>query len=559
MSSFNHNETLSMEQDLTFPYNPDCMSCHSIIAHANISFHNSETEIPIQIFEDAELKFGTLEIKIRPEIPINSNHIHLLFTIDTSCSMRECCIDGESKMSHIKHTLKNMLRIFYENEQCNISVHVQSFDTEVKTIISGVTNIRDSKLSELLSSVSNLTPDGLTDIGLALSSAVEHITNYKEKNLNHELVHIFLTDGDITKGILAYDELLSLVPKKCNNIFIGYGNAHDYYLLSHLAKTKGNEYRFIDALEKAGLVYGEVIHGILYNAIEDVTLSVNDGEIYNFLTNSWDSEIEIGNLLSDQKKTFHIRSKTPDTCVVKINGKTIIKTRQFQTVNIYENQLVVSTSSNKELSIYIFRQRTQELLYECRKVSEKYKRSNNLRYFRGIKYYTGSTSICPEKMIIKEKLSDFQKIMRDFMKKHNLELDPIMKMLCDDIYIVYKTIDTYIGSMYTCARQTSNGREQTYMCTSLTSDDDNSYNLYNSRIVYNTVLQEQPNNHTVILSNQTQEFDYSNEEIFNIDTYIPTQDFLSPFTSDGILTLMSEVSGNYSICHNTVEYDDVTR
>jgi hypothetical protein len=33
----------------------------------------------------------------------------------------------------------------------------------------------------------------------------------------------------------------------------------------------------------------------------------------------------------------------------------------------------------------------------------------------------------------------------------------------------------------------------------------------------------------------------------NIDNYTPTQDFLSPFSSNGVITLMREISANHSI------------
>ena len=536
---------MSNEQDPTFPYHPPCMRCQPIIDHASIRFHNSETEIPIHLFEEPEIKFGTIEIKIRNEIPINSNHIHILFTIDSSCSMSDRCIDGKKKMSHIKYTLENMLRIFYENEECNISVYVQSFDTKIKTIIDGVSNIHNVNLEDLLSSISKLTSNGSTNIGLALSSASEHINNYKAENSEHELVHIFLTDGDITEGIEDYEQLLALVPKNCHNIFIGYGNDHDSQLLSYLAQIKGNEYRFIDALEKAGLVYGEIIHSILYKAIEDVTLFAENCEIYNFLTNSWISEIEIGNLLSDQRKTFHIRSKSPDTCIIKVSGKTIIKTKQFQTINVYERQLDISTFSfidDVDLSVYIFRQRTQELLYEARKVSEKFKKNNNW-YNNSLEDNNDSTNIHDEKNIIREKLKDFQRIMREFMKNNNLESDSIMKMLCDDIYIAYKTAGTSIGTMYTCARQTSNGREQTYMCSAISSDENITYNIYNRSIGKPPRIQRQTNLPTFDFS---EIFDFI-EDTTDIESYVPTQDFLSPFVSDGIVTLMRDISGNPSI------------
>jgi hypothetical protein len=49
-------------------------------------------------------------------------------------------------------------------------------------------------------------------------------------------------------------------------------------------------------------------------------------------------------------------------------------------------------------------------------------------------------------------------------------------MLCDDIYIAYKTINSPLGIMYTSARHTSNGRQQTYMCSA-------TQNFYNPQTI----------------------------------------------------------------------------
>lgn len=548
MSAF--NKTTYFEEDIEFPYMPPCMRCQPIIDYATLCFHNTSIPEPIKIFkeEESEYKFGVLNIKIRNEIPITTKHIHMFFTIDSSGSMSEFCSDGRTKMEHIHHTLENMLRIFNENKECNISVHIQSFDTNVNTIISDVKNISQTNLEELILLSQKIMPEGSTNIELALQKASEEITNYHTANPEHEVVHIFLTDGDITEGTHSYDELIELVPKSCTNIFIGYGIDHDSKLLSCISSKKGNEYRFIDALDKSGFVYGEIIHGILYKAIEDVTLTAKNGELYDFQTNKWYNSIQIGNLLSEQKKTFHVRSKNPENCHISIFGKTIIQTRKFQTINFYENQSHVTRSDNIDLGVYIFRQKTQEFLYQSR---------NSHDEFEQLKQQNNN---------LKQELNDFHRIMLNYMKDNILENCPIMKMLCDDIYIAYKTIGTSLGSMYTCARQTSNGRQQSYMCSAT-----HTQNLYESpvnkrmslRIPGRIRLQRQTNAPNGNFSGETQPYSFDNcldilsaLDETNIDNYTPSQDFLSPFLSDGVVTLMREVSGNYSIGNNTADKDE---
>lgn len=538
MSAFNDNETFAT-QDPEFPYNSPCMRCQPIIEYTTMRFQDPLNPCPIKLFDDTEFKFGVVDIKIRDEIPIINKHLHLFFTIDASGSMSDVCIDGRTKMAHIHHTLENMLRIFHEKPGCNISVHVQSFDTMIKEVIVNIPNIRKSNLEELVRAVYKIIPGGSTNIELALKKAKEEIEKYNDDNPDHQVVHIFLTDGDITDGSREYNHLLELVPKTVTNIFIGYGAHHDSALLSHLAIHKNNEYRFIDALEKAGLVYGEVVHGILYKAIEDVTLIVVDGEIYNYSTNTWSTELPIGNLLSDQLKTYHIRSKTEQSCKVTIVGKTIVKTRQHQVINVYENQediLPIEELLKENLNVYIFRQRTQELLYKARKVSES---RNSPFTYDYILPFPLDQAIHFENEIskIKEQLKEFHKTMLEFMKDNDLETHSIMKMLCDDIYIAYKTTGTSLGNMYTCARQTSNGRQHTYMCSATTTRETLGYRGSLSTLP----LLRQTNAPTVQFMSDLQDILEATDDI---DNYMPSQDFLSPFTSDGVVTLMREVSGN---------------
>jgi Mg-chelatase subunit ChlD len=562
MSTFNQNSPSSyMENDPDFPYLPPCMRCQPIIDYTSLIFHSDTIPYPIKIFndEDSEYKFGILDIQIRPEIPINKKHIHMVFTIDSSGSMSSICSDRRTKIQHIQHTLENMLSLFHENNKCNISVHVQTFDSVVRTIINDVTNIHDANIEELITLIiQKITPSGSTNIELALEKASQEIYSHHATNPDHEIVHIFLTDGHITSGSCDYTHLLELVPKNCTNVFIGYGLNHDSELLLHLSREKGNEYRFIDASEKAGLVYGEVIHSILYKAIEDVTLSANSAELYNYQTNTWTKDIQIGNLVSEQMKTYHVRSKNIDRCSISINGKTIIKTRQFQQINIYEKLIDVRVynylSQKTDLGVYLFRQRTQELLYESRQFSGHYKKSYTPKYIinrdKGTTLEESTQSLQEKQTELKEKINEFYKTMINYMKDKNLESHPIMKMLCDDIYIAYKTTGTPLGRMYTCARQTSNGRQQIYMCSSssiLDLDIDN--------INYKPLGMVRLQRHTtdisslMYLSSEQNIVPDSNNitTINHIDNYVPNQDILSPFSTPEVVSLMREVSGIQSL------------
>jgi hypothetical protein len=71
--------------------------------------------------------------------------------------------------------------------------------------------------------------------------------------------------------------------------------------------------------------------------------------------------------------------------------------------------------------------------------------------------------------------------MKKYMTENNLAEDKLLKNLCDDIYICYRTFATRYGDMYVGARQTSQGTQRCYTAshTPVDIDDDNNSNNNN--------------------------------------------------------------------------------
>lgn len=445
-----------------------------IIEYAGIEFHDVQCEPPIKLFTysdlNPELYFGIFKLNIRNEIPITQQHIHILFTIDCSGSMQDMCADGRTKMSHILHTLENMVRLFHTYSNINVSIHINAFDSKIYEITSNIPDIKSANIETIITQIKGIYPRGSTNIELALQSASEHMSSTRVP-IDCQKVHLFLTDGEVTKGSQEHSTLAALVPPDTTNIFIGYGKDHDSQLLSCLSKntkstntnpTNTNEYRFIDALEKASLVYGEIVHGLLYKAIECVTIKVENGEIYDYSENKWLNELYIGNLLSEQTKIYHIRTPTQRQIVIRVTNNDKI-----------HNETRISMDSYNDLSVYIFRQRTQELLYEARRLAEKYKYNNIFNYLQ----FNDQTHPIEERKYKKSQLKDFLTLMTTYAEAYNMTSDPLLKMLCDDIYIVYKTFDTHWSHMFACSRQTTQGRQQTYTCSDIDQPTLDGYTL----------------------------------------------------------------------------------
>ena len=263
-----------------------------------------------------------------------------------------------------------------------------------------------------------------------------------------------MTDGEATIGNKNNNTLSELVPVGVSNIFIGYGITHDASMLSTLGCAQPNgEYRFIDKIENSGLIYGEILHNILYDLLENPSITVTNGHIYNWKTNEWVSELHMSNIAASIKRDFHIKTKNIQTENVEIklhshtNGvKECLKTFVPERCNKKNN-----------LVSFAFKLRTQELLYEARRITEQSK--NPVLCFNAISMTNDNLD---RFQYIKIKLSAFMTSLNKFINANELDNDVTMKSLQDDIYVCYNSINTPYSVMYAIARQTSQGNQRAY-------------------------------------------------------------------------------------------------
>ena len=535
---------------------PPSRASEPIIQLAIINFHDKTIAVPdCLISPNLDHSFGIVDINIRDEIPIVPE-IHLSYMLDRSGSMSDLCSDGRSKMTHIVHTLENMIRIFHKKTDTKISISVHSFDHHIYNdvdTIDNLSNLTQEELEVIVAQVHQILPNGSTNIEKALKASTAHLEKYIKNYPSAHVVNILLTDGEITDGSDNKEHLKTLVGTDYPSIFMGYGVRHDAALLTSLASTGlHNEYRFVDNLEKAGLVYGEVIHQLLYTAIEDVSLKAEGCEIYDYLTNTWITDLALGHLVSEQKKTYQVRTLTPDKALIAIYGRTIHKTRMNEKLS---DEIVIQTHASPmlltlakcNLTNYLFRQKTQEFLFATKELLERqakmeqpppYLQDVFVRYSQVCrsseeekqdqmetirKHNENIKERVNEKDGLKQQLKDFFKSMLDYIALKDLKEDVFFKTLCDDIYIAIKSFDTSHGMMYTSARQTSQGRQQTYTCKIVEEQVPSPVGLQRSNCL--------TRNNALPPNKDDLEYELS-------------QDDISAYSSAGVQKLMREVSAH---------------
>ena len=449
------------------------------ILNTLIEIHDEDIEMPFELFSEYftsvtayedKMHFGIIHVNIVKQ-SIYKTPIMVLLSADCSASMMEVSYNGVTKIQHIIHTIINMLRVFANTPDLEIYVGLDAFDDTIYHKF-GAVRVTSANVDELAKIVSTIEPCGSTNIELALKNADERISLYRETNPTHRIAHILLTDGEATKGELDHNILANIVNDDYMNIFIGYGKTHDSDLLQKLSNKTRGDYRFVDKLENAGLVCGELLHGLLYPAIENACICLENGEIYDWKIDKWTSRLNIPAIHGGSKKTYHIRTRTPDRVDGFLYGNNLLNTTTSPLTYSYLDKIEVIPEligCPTDLRNYMFRQRTQELLFQVREFNQ----SNNYPTLGQNPSMTVLTTyMIPSQhnefiQSLRNKVKEFFDIMSDYIKINELTRDKFMKILLDDIYIAYKTLGTRHGLMYSCARQTSQGRQQTYNVTDI--------------------------------------------------------------------------------------------
>lgn len=520
----------------------------NFIENAYIEFHNKNDEFPFPIVSETE-DFGILRIKMK-KTEITKKPLFILFTVDKTGSMSEY-VKNDRKMNYLKQTFKNML-YYLSKQELDIYIRVHSFNVEIDVDIENI-KITKENVSELCSKIMNIEPESSTNIELALETARNTLNEYSEANPNHEIAHIFMTDGNPTIGEQNNDILSKIVDNRFNNIFIGYGLDHNALLMKNLSEHKNADYQFVDDMENTGLVYGESVHQLLYPALKDVEIDVDDGFIYDWETNEWKDKIYVNVLVSETEKIYQVKKNKTDIIEIDIYGKTLDETelKLLETINELPYLVDLDTNQKEEVDLtkYMYRQKVQELLYIANK-QNIYDSLNEL----------------------KKNMKEVFKKMRIYMRENKILDDPFMKLLCDDISITYQNMGTINGLSFTYNRQTSQGRQKVYNVRTTSNDDDNllrskhnryppvdkqplflkrqyaiSTSMFNRSITNDFGTMDEFDDYSNTFEKPTlldEIVDDVNEDEDDLDNYLVSNDVTSCYSTPSILNTMRSFSQN---------------
>ena len=423
--------------------------------------------------EDTKRKhnFGILNIKTPATNEMNPGRYHIIATCDRSGPMDDVCEDKKTKMDHLKHTLKNIVRHFSKVNPDNITVllTIVTFDTEVET--SPLFKISKCTQKSIIEYIDDITPRGATNIEKVLTDVNEMFQHYQENDTyletydpeyeQIETIHLFLTDGDVTSGEDNPTKLIECVNPNVPNIFIGYGIHHNSHLLNVLAeKTSHNSYYFIESYENAGMAYGDILYASMYKYIENIQIKVKHGKIYDYRTDTWEKTLEIPSITSGITKTYHIHKRFENTKEIKISI-------EYNKPNQHNRHTLLNVDveypdqpgeKNKEVEKFWYRQKTQEHMFDAQEILNSIDSSSSQNKLSPEEI----KQLYDDKKEKQEELTTFLTTMKEYMEENEYTQDTFMKNLCDDIYIAYKSLNSNIGRMYLTSRTSSQGEQRGY-------------------------------------------------------------------------------------------------
>jgi len=325
--------------------------------------------------------FMTLTVQAPSGAEETKRNIKWILPVDISDSMNTTgARDTRSRLEHVQHTLIRMFQYLKTHAIKTDSDHevtVIWFNHSIDIWTVSITKTTD--IAPLLEIVSKRQASGSTNIGNVLRKCDELIPSIPEKNT----VIVFMSDGEPTEGLRdtasicnIMREMIDRVEKEApcdlTPVCIGYGTGASPKLLESISSQSTNgEYHCVESEEGAGMVYGEITHGIISEQWRNVIITVEGGEIYDFAKDEWSKELIVGRIASSIKRVFHLRKKGDEELSVRMDYWD--SNDGWHKDSDSQNTIIKPSGDdvNRMVEIYSIRQEVLELLTKARKWKEQ--------------------------------------------------------------------------------------------------------------------------------------------------------------------------------------------
>ena len=377
--------------------------------------------------------FGLIKLNARETNDASLSRGLLLdigISADNSGSMADVCSDSRTKMQHVAFAVSQIVRKVAERE-IQANVDIKSFDEKIVQVISG--KLDTSSVEEMVSKVVKIFPNGGTDILSVLKLEASH---KKDETIKSNRIFVVLSDGQDSTGC-GRDQLIQAageIDANTNVIMIGVGNDHDSILFRGIVnKRASGHYTPVSNVEDISVAISELLYGVINNVLKQPTITVSGGEIYSWSSNTWVSCIKLADIVIGRKKTYLVRSLTPQLFKAVVEG-VLVDSDEKVAFEITDIQY------GEDLTYDKYRLRTMEFLGESTQVGRNREHVKEL----------------------KGRLKNMMIELKAYMDANKLRGDKKYQLLCDDIFMCHQTMGSEHGTMYAAARQTSQGTQGIY-------------------------------------------------------------------------------------------------
>ena len=444
----------------------DCFS-YSTIRYLDKPYHNLDI-VPLEENQD----YGVCIVNAKKLDPIQE-HILFHFMIDVSGSMSDVTERGRTKMQLLIHTLRNMIRYFSNNHE-NIHIIVKGFDDRIHNVINK-THITKDNFVELSNLLHDVVPLGCTDIYNALMT----MKNDMHTHRHMRQVGIFLTDGEITQGENSPDKLAELIPSNIPFHFIALGHDHNasvMHRLGHCTHVTNNW--FINELEQTGNIYGEILYNELHKVLENVSLKIENGVLFDYYSQEFVEELFLGSISGETEKHYHVISHDTDNCVVQIKG-TLPGSQEEYVHEISEiPPLIPSDDATIE---FLYKSPFFMEIQFCRLVTQVYlgkarmKFQNQQPEHHDIFTRVGRTGASIlEVANFRERIKNYLAFLNQFIDTNHLGENEWTRILCDDLAILLQTLGGNAVLKYCGLREDNQGQQRVSNSVSFVHEEDQS-------------------------------------------------------------------------------------
>ena len=387
--------------------------------------------------------FGILSLDLLEPNLDDEYSINLLVSIDNSGSMGDVCKDGKTKMDHAKHMLTHLVNFLLQSTTLNGTLSIVVFDHNLSKLCVNVPIQAKSILTKILQKIEMIQSIGGTDIGQTLYNANAWYNEVLKETPNTRAVHIFMTDGQATYGMENTKDLLEIPVTSFTSYYVGFGTDHHYPLMKALGNLKNSDYYFVESIERAGMVYGEILHRTIYSISNSIEIQCRGGTLYDYKNNEWKNTLILSNVAKGTQRTLHLKSETTDAIpIISISIGELHVDSQFIANDSEDIPTVLNSDSIMKAE---WRQQTLEYLFQCSKYD----------------------LLSKERKELEDKGKSLMESLTVFMKSNDLINDVVLKQLCDDIGIARSGLSCINGQMYIGARQSSCGQQRAYSVVDL--------------------------------------------------------------------------------------------